>query len=70
MDRVQVAKQRILKSKLPLEEKARLMESYQKFEVGLNKILQEKNENKNLQENYQVKKKTLFRKYLDSKKKL
>lgn len=64
MDPVQIAKQRILNSKLPLEEKARLMESYQKFEEGLDKILQKKNEI--LQDNHQEKKKTLYRKYLDS----
>lgn len=41
MDRLQTAKQRILKSKLPIEEKVRLMESYQEFEKKLD-LLQDK----------------------------
>lgn len=37
MNRLQTAKQRIIESSLPIREKARLLESYQKFEALLEK---------------------------------
>ena len=51
MNRIQMAKQRILESKLPLEEKTKLMESYQEFEKKLD-LLQDKSKKKRCYVNF------------------